>query len=237
MRRLYAFCIAVPVSLVAYGQQAGDTQPATPSITAVSQFEKQGTDQSGTSDQSSKYIVQVTGANLPVDSPMVILFPSISASPIVLSNSSTGVTASFSATGQRATPIQQLALSYKTGAVSTKTVPALSCQWDTDVTSSFQFIDSDAAKTSYGAGVSKNFRVIQLSVLNRCPLPITIPLASIDIVATKKCTHDVSRAEIISTSKISPAALDYITAFYNEDKGVTGRRAPLSSIPSLPRRP
>jgi hypothetical protein len=169
--------------------------------------------------------VQIGGTNFPAGNPSVTLIPGITGTPTVVSASSTEVVVTFTANLGYST--QQVLLAYKTGETALSQLQAAqSCQWNTDLSSSFQLIDADAAKTSWGAGVSKNFRVLKFSVVNQCSLPVIIPLSAITVIPNdSNCGPIGFDQHITSVSRVSPSALDYVTSFYNEDKQVTGRRA------------
>jgi hypothetical protein len=236
-----------------------DAAAAAPEITDITQFTAPNpSDKTG---QTAQYVAQIAGINLPGDTPQVALLPAPATAPTVTSASSSGVLLSF--TAPQGFSITQAVLSYKSG-LTIESAPSVAtmCRFDTDISSTFQFIDASAAKTMYGAGVSGNFRVIKLSVVNQCPLPVTIPLAGIKITGDSKCaestparqalqqaqhslqqlklTHadnteairaakakavvaDAAAVEI--SSAVSRSALDAVTAFYTEDKSVTGHRA------------
>ena len=201
---------------------------AAPTITNVYQFEQQGIAGAGNDSLARTYVVQIVGQHFPTSQPTIIFFPSIKAAATILNSTPTQVVASFSA--EQGYSIQQVALSFATGEVASlkPNCSQFLSMGQAISRSTFPFYRcvKGAAKTAYGAGVASNFRVIQLSVLNQCPLPVTIPLAGIELFATKLCGTTVKGvAPVISKSAISPSALDYITPFYNEDKQVMGRRA------------
>lgn len=196
---------------------------AAPVITSVTQF--QGPTSTSKTGPTTNYVVQIAGTGFPAGTPSITLVPGISGTASVMSASATQVIATFTTNLGYST--QQVLLAYKTGETAlSQLLAAQSCQWNTDLSSSFQLIDAGAAKTSWGAGISKNFRVIKFSVVNQCSLPVIIPLSAITVVPNDpSCVPHGFDQEIASVSKVSPSALDYVTSFYNEDKQVTGRRA------------
>lgn len=201
--------------------------PAAPAITGITQFDAPNpTDKTG---ETAQYIAQIAGTNLPSDTPQVSLLPQPATSVTVTSTSTSNVMLSFNA--PLGFSITQAVLSYKSGlTIESPSYAATTCQFDKDINSTFQLVDAASAKTMFGAGAASNFRLIKLSIVNQCPLPITIPLAGIRLKASKPCSHAVLKTERgapqeKSKASVSPSSLDAVTLFYTEDKSVTGRRA------------
>jgi hypothetical protein len=136
------------------------------------------------SGNSQSFILEIHGSGLSPagDSPRVLVFPSNSpeAQPKILSNAADGtlLTAEFSASVSYV--LQEVSLSFATASPS-KTIDGATCRIGDRVTSEYSFVPQDQVKNKYGNGVAKNFHVIQLSIVNRCPMSIIVPLAGIAI--------------------------------------------------------
>lgn len=151
---------------------------AIPKVTGIAQFNPASSNGSTT---TQSFMLQISGQDLPSTTPQVILFPAVNPAPTILSQTATEVMVSFTAPSTFA--VQQAVLSYPNIApVFSQTLAPVTCDTNKDISATFQLIDDNHAKTTFGVGVSKHFLVIQISMVNHCALPITIPLASITIL-------------------------------------------------------
>jgi hypothetical protein len=107
----------------------------------------------------------------------------------------------------------EIALSYAGSAVS-KSVANTTCTGD-DIEKKFSYVPPSQAKEKYGTGVGKNFRVIQISIVNRCTLPVLIPLAGIYLASSPDTPG----------TRIYPFSLDHVTSIFSYDRQFSGRRA------------
>ena len=230
---------------------------ATPKIDGISVFEQPQT-QTVTQSQISTFVLKIHGTGFEtikdedLNAVRVIVFPSTGVSGIqVLSRSAdkTSILAQFSAP-PNFTP-QQVALSLNDSKFVTFDTGVSACNFNEKVKLAPQVVPEDEADNKYGHGVAKNFRIIQLSFVNGCPMAIVVPLGGIKVVpgylpgdappapnAQSKITkpekkwykrHRVGTCppEIVNGKFINlvPFSLDHITSIYSADRKLTGRRA------------
>lgn len=154
------------------------------------------------------FIVEITGTNLlSPESPRVLVFPSPTAPIAILDTSATAIRAEVSAPQDYA--ISEIALSYSTGTVS-KATSITSCDTDAKVKREFFYVPFEQASKKYTRGVAINFDVIQISIVNECPVPVLIPLAGI-YLRDKPNIHAFS--------------LDHVTSIYSNYHQFAGGRA------------
>jgi hypothetical protein len=235
-----AFTLTLLLAASGWGQQ----------ITSVTTFQ-----QTAISGSSQSFILEIHGTNLSPtgDSARVLIFPSNAPepSPSMLSSATDGtiLRAQFSAPASYV--LQQVTLSYAASSLS-YTITTAKCETGTNVSSEYAFVSQDQVKNKYGNGVAKNFHVIQLSIVNQCPVSIIVPLAGIRIVpqitvaATGQTTALTKGGGVentpaspsgelgtgtpmvksaIPSSTIVPYSLDHVTSVYSTDRKLTGRRA------------
>jgi hypothetical protein len=99
-----------------------------------------------------------------------------------------------------------------------------SCDFKTKAKLYPQIVPKSQAGNKYGNGVAKNFHVIQLSIVNECPMAIVVPLGGISVVPDKP---DTAAKEDACTEKGALVAfsLDHVTSIFSTDRKLTGRRA------------
>jgi len=155
-------------------------------------------------------VVEVIGANLlSPEPPRVLVFPSQGATVTVLDTSATAIR--IEVTAPLGYTLSEVALSYSNGMVTkaaTKTVCA-----KTDVQQLFFYIPESQVEKKYGHGVARSFDVIQVSVVNKCALPVLIPLAG--IYWNGGTTQPPSY----------PLSLDHVTSIYSNNRQFSGPRA------------
>jgi hypothetical protein len=161
-----------------------------------------------TAGNSPAYIMEIIGTNLLTpETPRVLVFPSAGTTIVVLGASASAIRAEVSAP-QNYAPTE-IALSYSNGTVS-KATDISSCNTDNDVTREFFYVPFEQASKKYSRGVAINFDVIQISIVNECPLPVLIPLAGI-YLPDKPNIHAFS--------------LDHVTSIYSNYHQFAGGRA------------
>ena len=89
-------------------------------------------------------------------------------------------------------------------------ITPITCAPDSDVVKSSFYVPPSQAKEKYGRGVSTNFDVIQISIVNKCQLSILLPLAGIYIK---------------DSPKVYPFSLDHVTSVFSYDRVFSGPRA------------
>jgi hypothetical protein len=154
------------------------------------------------------FILEVIGTNLIwPEPPRVLVFPSAGTTVTVLNAAATLVRAAVSAPNNYAPT--EVALSYSTQTLS-KATDMTGCNTHDLVKAEYTYIASDQASKKYSWGVSKNFDVIQISIVNECPFPVLIPLAGIYLAGE---------------SHIHPLSLDHVTSIYSNYRQFKGGRA------------
>ena len=161
------------------------------------------------------FVVKIEGTNLTSpENPRVLLLPSTGVdSPGVPTYSGTLITMSFTAASTYV-PLE-VTLSYSTGPVA-KAVTGTECAPNVDVSKSYLLEPEDQVAKKYGHGVSKNFDVIQISVVNKCPIPVLVPLAGISVAS--------------STPPLHPFSLNHVTSIFSNDRAFSGPRAVFFNI-------
>jgi hypothetical protein len=107
-------------------------------------------------------------------------------------------------------------LSYSSGSVPSA-VTGTSCSPDTDVRENFFCVSDTQVHEKYGNGISKNFDVVQISLVNECPLPVLIPLAGISL-------------DLNEGPPLHPFSLEHVTSFFTNDRTFSGPRAVFFNI-------
>jgi len=154
------------------------------------------------------FIVEITGTNLLLpETPRVLVFPSSGTTISVLDAGATAIRAEVSAPQDYAPT--EIALSYSTGTVSRAT-SITSCNTDEEVKREYFYVPFEQASKKYSRGVAINFDVIQISIVNECPMPVLIPLAGI-YLTDKPNIHAFS--------------LDHVTSIYSNYHQFAGGRA------------
>jgi len=100
----------------------------------------------------------------------------------------------------------------------------LACDFESKAKLTPQQVPKSQAGNKYGNGVAKNFHVIQISVVNECPMAIVIPLGGISVVANDAPTSD-DDDECKESGALVAFSLDHVTSIFSADRKLTGRRA------------
>jgi hypothetical protein len=97
---------------------------------------------------------------------------------------------------------------------------------DENLTYEFTILDNDKANYEFGSGISKNFYVVKLSVVNRGEKKISIPLASIQAeVDWAQGSFDQDREFLEGPETQTPAPLEDVSAFFDAYQKQHGKRA------------
>jgi hypothetical protein len=104
----------------------------------------------------------------------------------------------------------EVTLSYASGPVGAA-ITGTDCAPDVDVVKSYFLVPEEQVSKKYGHGVAKNFDVVQISIVNKCPLPVLVPLAGISLTISKLVYH--------------PFSLDHVTSIFSNDRAFSGPRA------------
>jgi hypothetical protein len=166
----------------------------------------------------------------------VLVFPATGLGRVeVLSRSDDNkkILAQFSA--PRGYKLAQAALSLTDDSFVTFDTGSQPCDFERNVILNPQYIRHDQAKTKYGNGVASNFNVIQVSIVNKCSIPIVVPLAGITVTSTQSLADLAKKLENLSTptkgceeatvSQMVPLSLDHVTSIYSANRKLTGARA------------
>jgi Putative Ig domain len=220
--------------------------PSKPTITSVTVFQ-QGISNSSvpvtaqpqanmTSAQNAEtaaltqqtFVIEIKGTGLNPVGHRVLVFPATGVGELnEVSNSDTAIWVLFSA-AQGYAP-QEVALSLADGSMVPGTITNPTCDLDKDISSTFTVVPMEQAKDKYGVGVGEDFHVVQISIVNKCPIAIIVPLAGIkvvfDIPPQNLASGTSPGANIPPPHFIAPLSLDHVTSIYSMDRKLTGRRA------------
>ena len=232
----------------------------TPQISSVSVFSQPipQTTSTTTSNQTpmSTFLLEIVGKGFDsikdLGSVRIIAFPStgvvMSTSPaITLSADKSMMFAQFTAPTNYA--LEQVAVSATGSTFATFNTGTAACDFKNKVNVTPQIVPKDQAGNKYGNGVADGFHVIQLSIVNQCPMPVVVPLAGITIVPQDQPktgkptvtpgtetkanpadeadkTHRADKNEKCEEAgALVPFSLDHVTSVYSSDRKLTGRRA------------
>jgi len=183
---------------------------ATATITKATIFEQIDT------GSSLGFVVRIEGTNLnQPEAPRVVLLPSAGITqrdaPVA---TATLVTMNF--TAPRTYVPLEVTLSYTSGPVSANIV-GTACAPDVDVKQNYFYVPQVQAKEKYGNGISTNFDVFQVSIVNECPLPVLVPLAGVTL-------------RIGASIPLHPFSLEHVTSIFSNDRDFSGPRAVFFNI-------
>lgn len=161
------------------------------------------------------FVVQIEGTNLTgPENPRVVLLPSTGITerdtPVY---TATLITMSFTASSTYV-PLE-VTLSYTSGPVGAA-ITGTDCAPDVDVVKSYFLVPEEQVSKKYGHGVAKNFDVVQISIVNKCPLPVLVPLAGISLTISKLIYH--------------PFSLDHVTSIFSNDRAFSGPERSSSTL-------
>lgn len=110
----------------------------------------------------------------------------------------------------------------------------------------YSVLDKNSARYLFGSGISENFYVIQLSIVNRGPKKITVPLASVQAevewAALKKYPKGTDEKEdarpdgntlrffLEGPPTLPPIPLAAVSAYFDADRKTRGKRAKFFNI-------
>jgi hypothetical protein len=199
---------------------------ATPTIKTANVFE-----QTNTSGNSSAFVIEIIGTDLTSgETPRPVVFPADGVKILASTFSPTQISIEFSAP-QNYEPTQ-ISLSYMAGPIS-YAFKTVTCD-DSNVKREFFYVPPNQASEKYGGGVAKNFDVVQISIVNRCALPILVPLAGIYVedatIVGNKTVPCVSSADNPCNPPTYSFSLDHVTSIYSHDRQFSGARAVFFNI-------
>lgn len=169
------------------------------------------------SDTQETLIIEIKGTDLTTpDTPRVLVVPSANTGEVtILDSSASLIRAEFSAPNNYI--LQEVVLSHSTGAPVTIGVTRTTCVPGVDIKSTFNIVKEDQAKEKYGFGVAKYFDVFQLSMVNKCPMAVVVPLAGIRLTDPQNTGTPIM--------PVTPFSLPHVTSVYSTDRKLTGMRA------------
>ncbi len=154
------------------------------------------------------FFIEIIGTSLwTPERPRVLVYPSATVQEI--DSTATTIHAVVKGADASFVPVE-VTLSYTTGPV-TKATLKTTCA-DEDIDRSYLYITQAQSKKKYGSTVGSYFDVVQISIVNKCSLPVLIPLAGIYVAVPPR-------------PDIHALSLDHITSMYNNGKEFTGGRA------------
>ena len=227
--RIYVFCLILAVFICLTTVTAHSQTPTpTPHVNSVTVFAQAATQTTTTTQtQQSTFLLEIDGTGFEGIADMnalrIIVFPGTGVGAVqVLSRSldNSKILAQFNAPANYA--LEQVALSITGSSFATFSTGASACDFGTKAKMKPQIVPKSQAGNKYGNGVAKNFHVIQLSIVNECPMSIIVPLAGVSVVADNAAT-DTCPSE--DKADLVPFSLDHVTSIYSADRKLTGRRA------------
>lgn len=154
------------------------------------------------------FVIEIVGTSLQApERPRVLVYPPAQVQEI--DSTATGIHFVVKSTDTNYVPAE-VTLSYSTGPVSKASLKT-TCD-DDEIDDSFVYVAQAQAKKKYGSSVGSYFDVVQISVVNKCSLPVLIPLAGIYLVGA-------------DGDNIHALSLDHVTSIYNNGREFSGARA------------
>jgi hypothetical protein len=161
-----------------------------------------------TTGNPPSFVLEIIGTNLLTpEPPRVLVFPSTGTTMTPLETTATVIRVELSAP-QNYAPTE-VTLSYSDGPKS-KATKITTCNTNDQVKREFFYVPFKQASKKYSRGVAINFDIIQISIVNECPLPVLIPLAGIYLP---------------SKPNIHAFSLDHVTSIYSNYHQFSGGRA------------
>jgi hypothetical protein len=193
----------------------------------------------------SSFVLEVVGKNFVGIDPktvQVIPLPASGVSGLAVSSISSDGTKIFAEfTAPSTYVLNQVALSISGSTFLSFDTGAVGCDFAKNVSVTPQLIPEGQSKTKFGNGIGTNFFEIQVSIVNKCPMPIDIPLAGIMVEANDEGslkaaqagaqnsgTSGTSKSNHCATNNftnLTPVSLAHLTSLYSEDRQLTGARA------------
>jgi len=196
--------------------------PAVPGILSAAIFRQPSIDEK---NPKSNFVIEISGTNfdkIDMAGLRILVFPSTDVGSITALARSTDndwISGEFIAPNSYA--LQQVALSLSGASYLVYSAAAESCDFDNQVIVQAQIVPRSQSKSKYGNGVANNFHVVQVSIVNKCSVPIIVPLAGISI--SPKGTNTSSCGD--GGGNLTPFSLDHVTSIYSANRKLTGARA------------
>lgn len=184
-----------------------------PDVTSVSVLQ-----QSAPTGNLQIFILEISGSGLDAHDLRVLVFPAqgvqdLETLPVDAASAASTMRVRFTAP-QNYLP-EEVAISLPNSQFRVKSTGQASCDFDKHIKRVITVVQKDQAKDKYGNGIAANFHVVQLSIVNECPMAVNMPLAGIKI---QPKTEPAS-------NPLAPASLDHVTSLYSSDRKLTGARA------------
>jgi hypothetical protein len=219
----------VPAAAAASPSPQVTVATVNPEIDSVQVYSGPSVDDKSGNPQST-FVLEIIGKNFNTITDLskvrVIPFPSTGVSSMsVVSGSLDGTKIMAQFIGTPTYVLQQIAVSVSDSSFLTFDTKSTSCDFASKVKVKPQVMPIGQSRTNYGDGIGTNFYVVEISVVNGCPMPIDIPLAGISIVANGSQNDSKTCALDAKTSNLVPFPLEHLTSIYTEDRKLTGHRA------------
>lgn len=187
------------------------------SIDSVTVFQQTSSDAKQAPGPTQMFVIEIKGTGLNTTGLQVAVFPAkdvkgLATLPASAADAPTTMRVTFTAPPTYL--LEEVAVLQPGSGPVVHTVEGSACDFQQHVETTFSVVPRDQAKDKYGNGIAANFYVVQLSIVNGCTIPITVPLAGIKILP-----------RVPSVNPIPASSLDHITSLYSSDRKSTGARA------------
>jgi hypothetical protein len=248
-----AICLFLAICTFPRPIAAQDTQKPQTVITidSVAVFPAPASQGAAQTTPTQNFVIEIIGQNFggiadaDLKAARIAVFPAAGVTPTpipVLSRSldNSKLLAQFTAPANYALQVVTLSVGSDLVAAS---VAVSACDFENKTLLKPQFVPKSQAGNKYGNGVAKNFQVIQISIVNECPMAIVVPLAGITVIAGNAATAggnsqnndqkgskvstepDDNAGDCTETGGLVAFSLDHVTSIYSADRKLTGRRA------------
>jgi hypothetical protein len=236
--RVFVAFFPLLITALAQPQTVPDSQqapaPAPPSATAsapqivsVAVFPQAVSQSTSQATSTQDFVLEIKGTGLSsidMNNVHIAVLPATGVTSIqVLSRSldNSKILAQFTAPANYA--LEEVALSAGSAFVTFSTGTS-ACEFKTKVKLTPQIVPKSQAGNKYGNGVAKNFHVVQLSIVNECPMAIVVPLGGISVSTPHQATASPDDA-CTEKGALVAFSLDHVTSIFSADRKLTGRRA------------
>jgi hypothetical protein len=213
-------------------------QPAAgePKITSITVFPQAASQTTSQAASTQEFVLEIKGtgfSGIDTHSVHVAVLPAtgVTQPTQVLSGSPDNSTMLAQFTAPSNYVLAEVALSTGTTLLTSDT-GTLSCDFNSKVKLTPQIVPKSQAGNKYGNGVAKNFHIIQISIVNDCPMAIVVPLGGMKVVPSildpNSSDYKLTVADKNACTEkgiLVPFSLDHVTSIYSADRKLTGRRA------------
>jgi len=217
----------VAIALLANTIARSQTAATTPHVDSVAVFQ-QPQPSPAVPNQPSNFVLEITGTafdTVDMANLRILMFPSTGVSTVTSlsrSTDNTKIFAQFTAPPNYA--LQEVGLSLTGTSFVTFSTGTESCDFENKVVVHPQIVSQSQSKTKYGNGVATNFHVVQISIVNKCSVPIIVPLAGMTI-APEGRNKTATSCSAEGGGDLAPFSLDHVTSIYSANRKLTGARA------------